>query len=90
MRTTYRSEQDLGAIRVFNMTTVTVAELYLATHSVMVTLIATVTASLLAGCVMRLPRKQNQILDEAEHSSGPMQRQTSSVDSQVPDQIIVD
>ena len=58
---------------VFSMTTVAVAQLYLGTHSMMVTLIGTVAASLLAGCVIWLPGKQCHAIDKT--SQRPIQQQ---------------
>jgi hypothetical protein len=50
----------------FNAATFTIAGLYLATHSVTVTLIGTLAATALTGWVMWLPRDQNRILDHGE------------------------
>lgn len=57
MQTSHRSEIDL-AEKIFNTATVTVGGLYLATHAVIVTLIATAAASLLTGWTMWLSHRR--------------------------------
>jgi hypothetical protein len=63
MRTAHRSELDLTANqKVFNTVTVTVGGLYLATHSVLVTLIGTAAAGLLTGWTTWLSHRRNRVL----------------------------
>jgi hypothetical protein len=62
MRTTCRSEPDLTtAQKVFNTTAVTVAGLYVATHSFPVTFIGTTAASLLTGWMTWLSHRRNRM-----------------------------
>lgn len=62
MRTTYGPELDLMATRkIFDTAVVTVSGLYLATHSVLVTLIGTVAASLVTSWTMWLSHRRNPL-----------------------------
>jgi hypothetical protein len=65
MRTKYPDIQEFGMIqKTFNTTTVAVGSLYLATHSVVITLIGAVTSTVLASCLTKLRPSQRLVSEQ--------------------------
>lgn len=72
MRRTLGPVREVAVARTtFNMAAVTVGGLYLATHSVPVTIIGTLAATALTGWAMWLPRSRNKTLTDGEAPATP-------------------
>ena len=70
MQAVRRSQRDLSAARsMFSSAAVTIGSLYLATHSVAVTLIGAATSTVLTCCAIWLPNKPKHALDSANQSA---------------------
>jgi hypothetical protein len=85
MRTEHRVNPELvTATRAFNTVTITVGGLYLATHSIVVTITGTAAASLFGCWTLWLARRGRAVINQDRQlpASGPTGPRTLSADSQ--------